>query len=532
METSPVNPSTPVSPGVGPGRKAFASWRDAKVIAFGFAAAIVMLAAVGAATYRGLTQFESRVRSVEQTQQIFIAAQDVLTLLKDGVIAQRGFLITAEVRYLEPYDAALLSREERLLALRHLLATESEEQRVRGKELEALTATVIDSIAKSVELRRLGVDARSQEQVGLIDAGKRSLDRARELVKDIRTTANTEMLDRLHEVEASGSLTRKLLLVTDTIAIGVLLLAFGLLRRQLIERERAEFALQRTNEELEVRISERTRQLENANEELNQRIAALSNAQAEIAELNQVLERRVHDRTAELAQANHGLERFAYSVSHDLRTPLRAIVGFTKTLEREYGGTLDDEGRRLIGVVLHSGRRMDRLIEDLLTFARLGRRSVAAERLDMSLLASEALREIEPGSEVTVAVAMGALPDVLADRALVWEVWSNLLSNAFKFAGHHEAPSIEIGGRREGGSCIYWVRDNGVGFDMKYYDRLFGVFERLHDAEEFPGSGVGLAIVRSAVDKHRGRVWAEAAPGRGATFYFSLPDAKVVESAA
>lgn len=508
---------------------ALAAWRDPKVIAVGFAAAIVMLAAVGAAAYRGLTQFESRVRSVERTQQIFIAAQDVLTLLKDGVIAQRGFLLTGEPRFLEPYDAALRSKDERLTGLRRLLAAEGEEQRMRGTELEALTSTAIDSIARSVELRRQGVDARAQEQVGLIDAGKRSLDRARSLVRDIRTTANTELLDRLHEAEVSGSTTRKLLLVTDTIAISVLLLAFGLLRRQLIERGRAEFALQRANDELEVRILERTRQLETANEELNGRIAALSSAQAEIAELNQVLERRVHDRTAELAQANQGLERFAYSVSHDLRTPLRAIVGFTRTLEKEYGAALDDEGRRLIGVVLHSGRRMDRLIEDLLTFSRLGRRTVAAERLDMNALASEALQEIESSSEAAVKVTMEVLPVVLADRALIGEVWSNLLSNAFKFAGHQPTPAIEIGGRREGGSCVYWVRDNGVGFDMKYYDRLFGVFERLHDAEEFPGSGVGLAIVHSAVDKHRGRVWAEAVPGHGATFYFSLPDAQDVE---
>ena len=502
------------------------SWRHPAVVLGGFALAIVMLAGVGAAAYRGLNQFEARARSVERTQQIFIAAQDVLTLLKDGVIAQRGFLLTGEARYLEPYDAALRTREERLAALRSPLSLEGAEQLARLSEIEALTAEVLDSIGKSVELRRRGVDARTAEQVTLIDAGKKSLDRARTVVKDIRTAANTEMLDRLHEAEQTGSNTKRLLLVTDTVAIALLLAAFGLLRRQLIERHRAEAELQRVNDDLELRISERTQQLERANEELSGKVAGETRARAEIADLNMALERRVDERTAELALANQGLERFAYSISHDLRTPLRAILGFTRTLEREHGAALDDEGRRLIGIVLDSGRRMDRLIEDLLSFARLGRKAVAAEMLDMHALASQALRDVESsrgGSKAVVQLA--DLPPARADRSLIWEVWTNLLSNAFKFSGGRADPLIEIGGRREGAQCVYWVRDNGVGFNMKYYDRLFGVFERLHDAEEFPGSGVGLAIVRSALDKHQGKVWAEGEPGRSATFYFSLPAA-------
>lgn len=497
--------------------------RDPRVVMVGFAAAVAMLAVVGAAAYRGLGEFEQRVRSVERTQQTFIAAQDLLTLLKDGIIAQRGFVITGEDRYLEPYHAALRSRDERLGALTDLLQRDDVDQRKRLVELETLMAEVLDSIGKSVELRRRGVDVRAGEQVLLIDAGKRSLDRARTVVKDMRTASNAELMALLHATEQGGSTTRRLLLITDTTAILVLLVAFGMLRRQLIQRGRAEQALQRSNDELEVRIQDRTRQLERANQDLNLKVIEQSRTQAEIADLNMALERRVEARTAELAQANQGLERFAYSVSHDLRTPLRAIVGFTRTLEKEYGAVLDDEGHRLIGIILHSGHRMDRLIEDLLSLSRLRRRSVAAESLDMSALVAEALRDIESTSTKHVEVRVAALPEVIADRSLIWEVWSNLLSNAFKFSATREQPLIEVSGRREGDHCVYSVRDNGVGFNMKYYDRLFGVFERLHDAEEFPGSGVGLAIVRAALEKHDGRVWAESEVGRGTTFHFSLP---------
>lgn len=483
-----------------------------------------MLAAVGAAAYRGLNQFEARVRSVERTQQIFIAAQDCLTLLKDAVIAQRGFLLTGEARYLDPYETALRTRDERLAALRLQLAQQGAEQQARLAEVEALTDETLNNIARSVALRRQGLDGRNTEQVTLIDSGKKSLDRARSVVRDIRTAANTELMDRLHEAEQTGSHTKRLLLVTDTIAILLLLTAFGLLRRQVIERGRAETELQCVNEELELHISERTRQLESANQELSGKVAGETRARAEIADLNMALERRVEERTAELALANQGLESFAYSVSHDLRTPLRAIVGFTRTLEREHGPGLDDEGRRLIGIVLDSGRRMDQLIEDLLSYSRLRRKTVAVEMLDMQALASQALRDVESSrGEAKAEVHIGELPQVRADRSLIWEVWSNLLSNAFKFSGGREHPKVEIGGRREGADCVYWVRDNGVGFNMKYYDRLFGVFERLHDAEQFPGSGVGLAIVRGAIDKHQGKVWAESRLDAGTTFFFTLP---------
>ena len=223
-----------------------------------------------------------------------------------------------------------------------------------------------------------------------------------------------------------------------------------------------------------------------------------------------------------LSELNKELESFSYSVSHDLRAPLRAIDGYARMLDEDSGPQLGDEGRRLLGVVRSSARRMGRLIDDLLEFSRLGQLEPARSRLDMAALVRETAAELgadHPRATVDVA----DLPPAPGDRALLKQVWSNLLGNALKYSAQAEAPRIEIAGRTDGEMLVYSVRDNGVGFDMRYAGKLFGVFQRLHRQDEFPGTGVGLAIVQRIVSRHGGRVWADARPGEGACFSFSLP---------
>jgi len=225
--------------------------------------------------------------------------------------------------------------------------------------------------------------------------------------------------------------------------------------------------------------------------------------------------------TVELEATNKELESFSYSVSHDLRAPLRAVDGYARMLEEDYGSQLDEEGRRLLAVVREASTRMGRLIDDLLAFSKLGRQDPAMRRIEMSALVAEVTAELRGVS--TAAIEAAPLPSAEADPAMMKQVWANLIGNALKYSGKRQGARIQIGARAEQAENVYWVRDNGVGFDMRYAGKLFGVFQRLHRAEEFPGTGVGLAIVQRVITRHGGRVWAEGHPGEGACFYFSLP---------
>jgi signal transduction histidine kinase len=230
---------------------------------------------------------------------------------------------------------------------------------------------------------------------------------------------------------------------------------------------------------------------------------------------------RAEARSAALDTANKELDAFSHSVSHDLRAPLRAVDGYAAMLEEDSNARLDDEGRRQLKALRLSCTQMNRLIDDLLHFAQVARTELRKVPVAMTELAREAASG--PLDAGRARIEFEDLPEVRGDRALLKQVWVNLLSNAVKYSGKREHPQVVVGGRRDGEQLVYWVRDNGAGFDMRYADKLFGVFQRLHRAEEFPGTGVGLAIVQRVVARHGGRVWAEAKPGEGACFYFALP---------
>jgi PAS domain S-box-containing protein len=245
----------------------------------------------------------------------------------------------------------------------------------------------------------------------------------------------------------------------------------------------------------------------------------------EIQELNVRLEQRVTERTAELEAANKELEAFSYSVSHDLRAPLRAVDGFSQAVLEDYGAQLPEEGRRDLQTIREGAQRMGLLIDDLLAFCRLSRSPLNKQKVNTTEQVRNVLRKLEFQQEGRkVDVRLGDLPACAGSPAMLEQVWMNLLSNAFKYTRECEKAVVEIGGKIEHSEIIYFVRDNGAGFDMKYAHKLFGVFQRLHRADEFEGTGVGLAIVQRIVHRHGGRVWAEAAVNRGATFYFTLPE--------
>lgn len=251
------------------------------------------------------------------------------------------------------------------------------------------------------------------------------------------------------------------------------------------------------------------------------RALAMRRLRAENAELTRCVRRR----TAELEAANRELEAFSYSVSHDLQAPLRAVDGFSRILQDQFGPQLPVEAQRLVETVRESGQRMARLIEALLRLSRLGRQPLERQPVDLRALVCDVVTELQrEQGDREIEVRVGLLPGCLGAPTLLRQVLMNLLSNAFKYTRHTPVPTVEVGTRTDRGETAYFVRDNGAGFDMRQAHRLGVVFQRLHGEQEFEGTGVGLALVQRIVQRHGGRLWAEGVVGQGATFWFTLPE--------
>nr|MBC7612727.1 PAS domain S-box protein [Pseudopedobacter sp.] len=267
------------------------------------------------------------------------------------------------------------------------------------------------------------------------------------------------------------------------------------------------------NEEKEKRADE----LVYANRELKQ-------AEDDIRKLNDELENKVIERTAQLESVNKELGSFSYSVSHDLRAPIRAINGYSKILVEDYAEKFDADGKKILQSIMHNSKRMGDLIDDLLAFSKLGRKQVSVSNINMINLVKLVKEElIFDQGENLPAFIIKLLPAAQGDQSLIKQVWINLISNAIKYSKYKPMTNIEIGAYEKDNLIVYFVKDEGAGFDMQYYDKLFGVFQRLHSHEEFEGTGIGLAIVQKIISRHGGTVWAESILNEGTCFYFSLP---------
>ena len=243
----------------------------------------------------------------------------------------------------------------------------------------------------------------------------------------------------------------------------------------------------------------------------------------EVRQSQKNLEQKVQQRTSQLEDTNSELEAFSYSVSHDLRAPLRAISGYAMILKEDHSVQLDPEATRVLNAIISNAAMMGKLIDDLISFSRINKRETLYHQVDMKIMAEICFRELQQQEKSHCRIEISNLPSCYGDGSLLKQVWLNLISNAIKYSSKAKNPLIQIGFNRDDDKIIYFIRDNGAGFDMKYSHKLFGVFQRLHKYEDYQGTGIGLALVKRILNKHGGHIWAESEPGKGATFYFSMP---------
>ena len=281
------------------------------------------------------------------------------------------------------------------------------------------------------------------------------------------------------------------------------------------------------------RADANARQANNHLVQLREEVGERKRAEEEVRRLNTELEQRVHQRTSELVAANQDLESFSYSVSHDLRAPLRHLDGYAQLLEEEYGPQMPPNALSFAKKIRQGSRNMGRLVDDLLNLARIGKAEIVREPVPLKLLVDEVLDELKPEvANRSIEWEIGELPVVVCDAGLARQVFVNLISNAIKYTRTRAQARIQVGHMKQDAETVIFIRDNGVGFSMKYADKLFGVFQRLHRADQFEGSGVGLATAARITRRHGGRIWAEAETDKGATFLFTLgPESRKTQAA-
>jgi len=412
-------------------------------------------------------------------------------------------------------------------------------------ELRRLTADnpaqqkVLNSLVPSVNEQSEALEQAMKEPVAPASIGEAAKDlpvaalspeKLRRPFETLEANERTLLGTRTAAVQANARQTRIILVIAGVMTFAVLGMAGGLIRREILTRTEIERGLRAAQELLGTKYEDQRGELRQTMSDLHAQIRARQTAEDEIRRINDELEDRVAQRTAELQQINQELEAFTYSVSHDLRAPLRHMDGFSKILQVEYRKQLPEEAQHFLDRVRSASTRMTALVDDLLSLSRIGRQAVRKESISLRELVEEARSELtEEAGERAIEWRVAELPEVEGDPLLLRQVVTNLLSNALKFTNNKAIAAIEIGSREEGPETVVYVRDNGAGFDPRYADKLFGVFQRLHRQDEFPGTGIGLATVQRIVHKHNGRVWAESRVGQGACFYFSLPRAKQKE---
>jgi signal transduction histidine kinase len=445
-------------------------FRKRIVIGFGLALGVITLLAVY--SFLSIQRLINTAQLLSHGSRVINNAEQLLVIITDMETGQRGYIITGDSSYLAPYEAGVDKLEHHLAQLDSI----TKEYPDQNNRIDTLT----DLIHRRADRAKVSIAARGESfekarALIVTGEGKELMSKIRSLIGTIQAEErrifreqNTVSTRTLREFQISFIA----LLVAPAVIIGIL---FYSIIRHFSARSRAE--------------------------------------------------KQLIQASKEIGHLNKELEAYTYSVSHDLRAPLRSISGYSQILREDYADKVDDEGKRVISVIINNARRMGQLIDDLLEFSRTSRKEIVKKELQPDEMVREIvqdLRQAQPPDRI-VNVSVQPLGQTLADPIMLRQVWINLISNALKYSSKKQETHVEIGSFEEQGQICYYVKDNGVGFNMEYKEKLFGVFQRLHKVDEFEGTGVGLALVKRIITRHGGKIWADAKLGEGATFYFSLP---------
>jgi len=445
------------------------------VAAFG----LMILLCMGVFSFRSTVREQEDREWVTHTHLVVEKLQSVLIDITQAEAGQRGFILTGQQKYLEPYRAGLSQVHQDIKEVRDL-TSDNPAQQDAVRRLESLIAERITALADRLQIFEQRGPMAGTEAIASGNKGGEWMDQIRALINEMRSTEQQLLNRRIATATASTRRMKLVLVLGNAFAVLFLLIAGAVIHREMSRRTQAEQQLRSTNEHLE-------------------------------------------RRTAELSDTNAELESFSYSVAHDLRAPLRQIAGYSSLLTQDHAPQLEAEARRCLAKVEEGAGKMGRLIDDLLSLAKIGRQEPLLHATPLDPLLRNVVEDL--ASEYTgrhIEWQISSLFNAECDPGLMKQVFVNLLSNAVKYTRKREHAVIQVGQTNRNGSRVIFVRDNGAGFEMRYAGKLFGVFQRLHKTGEFEGTGVGLAIVQRIIRKHGGRIWAEAELERGATFFFTL----------
>ncbi len=492
------------------------NWFRGKGVTIVWLLAFAVLVVNAALVWRNVRVLAENDAGMRQAYEVLFELEALLAALTDAETSMRGYVIAGEPDFLAPFQPAVAEIEERLRRLGELLGANSQQQR----RLRAVADLGRERLAEAQRVLDLH---RTQGPEAARQAVRTGPGRARmEALRDAMTVMEDVERQVLAERSASSRAGFQTVLVTElfgaAVALGMTGVAFLLVQRELTSRRRSEAALQQARDELEERVRKRTEDYQAAN-------AAL---RFEVEERVR-LEEQALRAAEELQRSNRELEQFAYVASHDLQEPLRKIQTFGDRLRARAAAGLDDQGKEYVERMLTSATRMRRLIDDLLSFARVATKAQRFAPVDLNALARDVVFDLEGSLQVTGGrVEVGELPTVDADPVQMRQLLQNLIANGLKFHRPEEPPVVQVAGRLLNGGaaeprCEVTVRDNGIGFNEAYAERIFQVFQRLHGRNEYEGTGMGLAICRKIVERHGGRISASSAPGQGSTFVVTLP---------